>query len=74
MSFEELQLSEPVLNAVADLGYETPMPIQTEAIPQILAGHDVLGQAKTGTGKTAAFGLPMVEHFQQKGAPTISEL
>jgi ATP-dependent RNA helicase DeaD len=61
-SFEELGLSEPVLAALRDIGYESPSPIQEQAIPPLLAGRDVIGQAQTGTGKTAAFGLPMVEY------------
>ncbi len=61
-SFVELGLSEPVLAAVREIGYESPSPIQEQAIPPLLAGRDVIGQAQTGTGKTAAFGLPMVEY------------
>ncbi len=60
-TFKELGLSEPVLKALADVGYETPSPIQEQAIPFLLQGRDVIGQAQTGTGKTAAFGLPMVQ-------------
>lgn len=56
--FSELQLTEPVLQALKDVGYETPSPIQAQTIPLLLAGRDVLGQAQTGTGKTAAFALP----------------
>jgi ATP-dependent RNA helicase DeaD len=59
--FDELGLSEPILKAIAQLGYEQPAPIQVEAIPLILAGHDILGQSQTGSGKTAAFGMPAVE-------------
>jgi ATP-dependent RNA helicase DeaD len=61
-TFKELGLSEPVLAALREIGYETPSPIQEQAIPPLLAGRDVIGQAQTGTGKTAAFGLPMVEY------------
>ena len=61
-TFEELGLSEPVLAALRDIGYESPSPIQEQAIPPLLAGRDVIGQAQTGTGKTAAFGLPMMEY------------
>jgi ATP-dependent RNA helicase DeaD len=57
-SFQDLGLSEPVLRALADVGYESPSPIQAETIPVLLAGRDMLGQAQTGTGKTAAFALP----------------
>ena len=59
-SFSELGLSEPVVAALAALGYESPTPIQAQCIPAILAGADLLGQASTGTGKTAAFALPML--------------
>src|SRR5271169_6688351 len=57
-SFRDLGLSEPVLRALADVGYESPSPIQAQTIPVLLAGKDMLGQAQTGTGKTAAFALP----------------
>src|SRR5919202_1489955 len=60
-TFAELGLSEPVLRALQDVGYESPSPIQEQAIPPLLEGRDVIGQAQTGTGKTAAFGLPMME-------------
>jgi ATP-dependent RNA helicase RhlE len=59
-SFESLGLSEAVLRAVQDAGYRTPTPIQREAIPLVLRGRDVIGLAQTGTGKTAAFTLPLV--------------
>ena len=62
-TFKELGLSEPVLAALREVGYESPSPIQEQAIPPLLAGRDVIGQAQTGTGKTAAFGLPMVEYI-----------
>jgi len=61
-SFADLGLSEPVLAALRDVGYESPSPIQEQAIPPLLAGSDVIGQAQTGSGKTAAFGLPLVEY------------
>src|SRR3954468_9566965 len=60
-SFKDLGLSEDILSALSDVGYESPSPIQEQAIPHLLQGHDVIGQAQTGTGKTAAFGLPMVQ-------------
>jgi len=60
-TFAELGLSPQILEAVDDVGYDSPSPIQVEAIPELLQGHDVIGQAQTGTGKTAAFGLPMLE-------------
>jgi ATP-dependent RNA helicase DeaD len=63
MSFADLGLSESTLQALADVGYESPSPIQEQAIPPMLAGSDVIGQAQTGTGKTAAFGLPIMEYI-----------
>ncbi len=62
-SFSDLGLSPEVLKAVTDAGYDTPTPIQAQAIPVALAGRDVLGIAQTGTGKTAAFTLPMIERL-----------
>jgi ATP-dependent RNA helicase DeaD len=61
-TFGDLGLSGPALEALAHLGYERPTPIQEQAIPPLLEGRDVIGQAQTGTGKTAAFGLPMVDY------------
>ncbi len=60
-TFADLGLSDLVLQALEDVGYDTPSPIQEQAIPVLLEGRDVIGQAQTGTGKTAAFGLPMME-------------
>ncbi|WP_062261193.1 DEAD/DEAH box helicase [Endozoicomonas arenosclerae] len=60
ITFAELPLSPAVIKAVQDVGYETPSPIQAQSIPQILEGRDLLGLAQTGTGKTAAFALPML--------------
>ena len=65
MSFSHLGLSEKVLAAVAAAGYKTPTPIQDQAIPHVLARRDVLGIAQTGTGKTAAFTLPMLTMLEQ---------
>lgn len=62
-SFTTLGLSEPVCRAVAEAGFERPTPIQARAIPLLLAGHDLIGQAQTGTGKTAAYALPLVERL-----------
>lgn len=59
-AFSELSLSEPVLEALEGLGYESPTPIQAATIPHVLAGSDIIGQAQTGTGKTAAFALPLL--------------
>ncbi len=60
-SFADLGLSESTLEALRDVGYESPSPIQVQGIPPLLEGRDVIGQAQTGSGKTAAFGLPMIE-------------
>ena len=60
MNFTELNLAPAILQAVLEHGYETPTPIQAQAIPAVLAGHDLLGGAQTGTGKTAAFTLPLL--------------
>jgi ATP-dependent RNA helicase DeaD len=60
-TFADLGLSEDLLAALRDVGYESPSPIQEQAIPLLLEGRDVIGQAQTGTGKTAAFGLPMIQ-------------
>src|SRR3982750_4020123 len=61
-NFDSLGLAEPILEALRDVGYESPSPIQEQAIPALLGGGDVIGQAQTGTGKTAAFGLPIMEY------------
>ncbi len=61
MSFAELGLSAPLLEAIAGLGYQTPTPVQQQAIPAILAGRDLMAAAQTGTGKTAGFALPMLQ-------------
>jgi ATP-dependent RNA helicase DeaD len=65
-SFKDLQLSIEVLKSVEDLGFESLFPIQAQAITPLLEGKDVIGQARTGTGKTAAFGVPMVEQLDPK--------
>jgi ATP-dependent RNA helicase DeaD len=71
-AFAELGLDEAVLKALKDVGYETPSPIQAATIPHILAGTDVLGQAQTGTGKTAAFALPLLSKLDLKNtAPQV---
>jgi ATP-dependent RNA helicase DeaD len=67
-TFEDLGLSASTLEALKHLGYERPTPIQEQAIPPLLQGLDVIGQAQTGTGKTAAFGLPMVEYVDPSHA------
>src|SRR5215212_7885511 len=61
-TFAELGLSDSTCETLTHLGYATPTPIQEQAIPSMMQGKDVIGQAQTGTGKTAAFGLPMVEY------------
>jgi ATP-dependent RNA helicase RhlE len=68
MSFESLGLAEPILRAIADTGYETPTPIQAQAIPLVLQGVDLLAGAQTGTGKTAGFTLPLLHLMSQPKA------
>ena len=65
MTFTELNISEPILKALIDKGYETPTPIQEKAIPVILDGRDLLGIAQTGTGKTAAFAIPIIQMLNE---------
>jgi len=62
-TFKDLGLSPDVQQALDELGFEEPTPIQEQAIPELLGGHDVIGQAQTGTGKTAAFGLPLLQYL-----------
>lgn len=66
MSFANLQLAEPLLRAIREQGYETPSPIQAQAIPVVLRGDDLLASAQTGTGKTAGFTLPILHRLAQK--------
>jgi ATP-dependent RNA helicase RhlE len=73
MTFESLGLSQSLLNALKKEGYETPTPIQAQAIPLVLEGHDVLGCAQTGTGKTAAFALPLLQILAQTKVPHSSK-
>jgi ATP-dependent RNA helicase DeaD len=67
LKFKELSLSKEMNKAIVELGYEEATPIQSEAIPQMLKGLDVIGQAQTGTGKTAAFGIPAIENLSVQG-------
>lgn len=66
MPFTKLGLSDPLLRAIAEAGYTTPSPIQLQAIPAVLNGHDLLAAAQTGTGKTAGFALPILHRISQK--------
>jgi len=63
VTFKDLGLSPDIQQALDELGFEEPTPIQEQAIPELLGGHDVIGQAQTGTGKTAAFGLPLLQYL-----------
>ena len=65
-TFEQLGLNAALLKSIKDVGYEEPTPIQIEVIPALLAGRDVIAQAQTGSGKTAAFGLPIIEAIDPK--------
>ncbi|MCP3862224.1 MAG: DEAD/DEAH box helicase [Aestuariibacter sp.] len=67
LTFTDLKLPQPILQALEKVGYEKPSPIQAESIPLLLEGHDLLGQAQTGTGKTAAFALPMLANLDVEG-------
>ena len=64
--FQDLGLAQPILKALEAAGYDTPTPIQQQAIPSLLEGRDLCGIAQTGTGKTAAFALPSLHHFATK--------
>ena len=66
LKFEELELCPEILKAVKHMGFEEASPIQSKAIPVIMSGKDVIGQAQTGTGKTAAFGIPLLEKIDPK--------
>lgn len=71
-SFSNLSLAEPLARAVAEMGYETMTPIQEQAIPVVLQGRDVMGAAQTGTGKTAAFALPLLQRMMKHENPSTS--
>ena len=66
MKFEELQLDDRIIRAITEMGFEEASPIQAQAIPVVLEGRDIIGQAQTGTGKTAAFGLPLLQRVDPK--------
>ena len=68
--FDELQLDEKILKAVTDMGFEAASPIQAQAIPVQMEGRDMIGQAQTGTGKTAAFGIPLLQKMSAKSKKT----
>ena len=78
MTFKQMNISEPVCRALLEKNYSTPTLIQEQAIPEALTGRDLLGLAQTGTGKTAAFAIPIIEQLladptsQQKGAPLMN--
>ncbi|HEX5659744.1 MAG TPA: DEAD/DEAH box helicase [Polyangiales bacterium] len=73
MQFSDFGLSQPVLRAIGEEGYDTPTPIQQQAIPHVLQGRDLLGCAQTGTGKTAAFALPIIERLAAKRTPRVAK-
>src|SRR5919198_2134931 len=79
VSFAELGLSADVLKSIEELGYEAPTPIQEATIGLLLQGRDVIGQAQTGTGKTAAFAIPIIERLDpdladERGKPRVQAL
>ena len=69
MNFEDFNLSRETMKSISEIGFEEPTPIQVSAIPLIMSGRDIVGQAQTGTGKTAAFGIPIVEKCQKGRNP-----
>ena len=71
MTFNELKLLPQLLRAVEELGYVQPSPIQAEAIPPVLKGRDLIGCAQTGTGKTAAFAIPILQYLDRLCRSTI---
>lgn len=66
MTFQDFNFKDTLNQAIADAGFTEPSPVQSDAIPLILEGHDLIGQAQTGTGKTAAFGLPIIQKMTGK--------
>ena len=72
MKFNELKIQKNILKALREAGYEKPTPIQQEAIPPVLAGRDLLGCAQTGTGKTCAFSVPIIQRLcREEGKPGV---
>jgi ATP-dependent RNA helicase DeaD len=67
VSFQDFGLDERIVEALTEMGFETPTPIQTEAMPALMKGHDIIGRARTGSGKTAAFGLPLLNKVKDGG-------
>ena len=63
MTFKDLKINEPILRAIEEKGYTVPTPIQEKAIPAALVKRDILGCAQTGTGKTASFAIPIIQHY-----------
>src|SRR3954463_11525000 len=72
MSFASLGLMDPLLRNLQDLNYQTPTPVQAQAIPAVLAGRDVMAAAQTGTGKTAGFALPLLQRLTMEGPQVAS--
>ena len=68
MTFKELNIADSLLKAISEKGYHCPTPIQIQGIPVALSGKDILGIAQTGTGKTAAFAIPILQHLSQNNA------
>ena len=66
VSFDQLKLAPAIFKVINEVGYESPSPIQAQSIPPLLEGRDLLGQAQTGTGKTAAFSLPLLSRLDPK--------
>jgi ATP-dependent RNA helicase DeaD len=69
MNFEDFNLSKETMKSISEIGFEEPTPIQVSAIPLIMNTRDIVGQAQTGTGKTAAFGIPIAERYQNGRKP-----
>ena len=70
--FEELGIDDRILRAVTEMGFEEATPIQAKAIPEVMTGQDIIGQAQTGTGKTASFGIPMLQKVDPKNRHSFS--